>query len=313
MTLNQLTAFVLVARLGSVKAAATTLDVSEPAVSQALAALRKHFDDQLIVRGESGMELTEGGQRLVTIAAQIVGLGVEAESAVRSASGAPDRLRLVTSTDVAEFVAGPLFDAFGTRSAGAVALTTGVAGVAEMGVLVAQRLVDMAIGPDLSGVPGLVSERIFRCQLVVLGAPGHAPLGRPAQWHWCVGPSGTDPDGEIGHLLRALGVPDARLTVFPNQAAAWDAAARGGGVAPGLSHLAAHHLRRRELQVLDVPRTPVERYWYASTLPADRRHPAASALHRFLGTPEAMRLLSSPGSGVPASTFRPPVHVTIWS
>ena len=51
----------------------------------------------------------------------------------------------------------------------------------------------------------------------------------------------------------------------------------------------------------------------ASTLPADRRHPAASALHRFLGTPEAMRLLSSPGSGVPASTFRPPVHVTIWS
>ena len=104
MTLNQLTAFVLVARLGSVKAAATTLDVSEPAVSQALAALRKHFDDQLIVRGENGMELTDGGQRLVTIAAQIVGLGVEAESAVRSASGAPDRLRLVTSTDSATLV-----------------------------------------------------------------------------------------------------------------------------------------------------------------------------------------------------------------
>src|SRR4029450_9198452 len=40
VTLTQLGAFVLVARLGSVKAAATALGVSEPAVSQALAALR---------------------------------------------------------------------------------------------------------------------------------------------------------------------------------------------------------------------------------------------------------------------------------
>ncbi|MCI0686802.1 MAG: LysR family transcriptional regulator, partial [Sporichthyaceae bacterium] len=61
MTLTQLGAFVLVARLGSVKAAATTLGVSEPAVSQALAALRLHLGDQLIVRGSSGMTLTTGG------------------------------------------------------------------------------------------------------------------------------------------------------------------------------------------------------------------------------------------------------------
>ena len=313
MTLTQLTAFVLVARLGSVKAAATTLDVSEPAVSQALAALRRHFGDRLIVRGERGMELTAGGQRLITIAAQIVGLGVEAESAVRSASGAPDRLRLVTSHDIAEFVAGPLVTGFGARTADGVELTTGVAGTAEMGVLVAQRLVDVAIGPHLGTTSGLVSERIFRCHLVALAAAGTPPRGGPAHWQWLVGPSGTDPDGEIGRLLRALGVPDSRLTVFPNQTAAWDAAARGGGVAPGLRHLAAHRLRRRELQVVEVAPTPVESYWHATTLPADRRHPAATALQRFLGTPEAMRLLRSPGSGVPAATFRPPVHVTIWS
>jgi DNA-binding transcriptional LysR family regulator len=313
VTLNQLTAFVLVARLGSVKAAATTLDVSEPAVSQALAALRKHFDDQLIVRGENGMELTDGGQRLVTIAAQIVGLGVEAESAVRSASGAPDQLRLVTSADIAEFVVGPLVEAFGLRTAGSVELTTGVATTQEMGVLVAQRLVDVALGPRLGAGPGLVSERIFRCQMVVLAEPGALLRGRPAQWRWLVGPAGTDPAGDVGRFLRMLGVPESRLTVFPNQTAAWDAAARGEGVAPGLRHLAVPRLRRRELQVLDVPRTPAERYWHATTLPADRRHPAAEALHRFLGTPEGMRLLSAPGSGVPATTFRPPVHVTIWS
>ncbi|HYZ97221.1 MAG TPA: LysR family transcriptional regulator, partial [Acidimicrobiales bacterium] len=64
MTLTQLEAFVLVARLGSVKAAAQVLGVSEPAVSGALAALRQHLGDSLVVRTPAGMELTPGGQRL---------------------------------------------------------------------------------------------------------------------------------------------------------------------------------------------------------------------------------------------------------
>ena len=50
MTLTQLEAFVLVARLGSVKAAAAALGVSEPAVSSALAALRQHLGDPLVSR-----------------------------------------------------------------------------------------------------------------------------------------------------------------------------------------------------------------------------------------------------------------------
>ena len=43
MTLAQLKSFVLVARLGSVKAAAAELVVTEPAVSVAVAALRKEL------------------------------------------------------------------------------------------------------------------------------------------------------------------------------------------------------------------------------------------------------------------------------
>ena len=57
MTLTQLNAFVLVARLGSVTAAANALGVSEPAVSQALSALRLHLGDQLVSRGPGGMTL----------------------------------------------------------------------------------------------------------------------------------------------------------------------------------------------------------------------------------------------------------------
>jgi hypothetical protein len=48
-------------------------------------------------------------------------------------------------------------------------------------------------------------------------------------------------------------------------------------------------------------------------LDRQQRSAAASALRRFLGTPEAMHLMRSPAEGVPPSRFRPPVYVTIWS
>lgn len=315
MTLTQLSAFVLVARLGSVKAAANALGVSEPAVSQALAALRRYLDDPLVTRSGTGMAMTPGGNRLLTIAAQMVSLGAEAESAVRSAKGAAEQLRLVAPSTVVEFVAGPLADAFTARSAGTIEVTSGVSATAEMAVLVSQRLADVALGPYLGADRslGLVSEPIVRCRMVVLASPAARFRGSPGHWPWLVEPGATDPDSDVSRLLRGLGVPESRLSVFPNQTAAWEAAARGAGVAPGIAHLAVHQLRRRELQVVDVPGTPMELCWHATTLATDRRSPAAASLRHFLGTPEATKLLHAPGAGVPPSRFRPPVYVTIWS
>src|SRR5881275_25607 len=64
MTLAQLQSFVLVARHGSVKAAAAEFEVTEPAVSVAVAALRKELGDELFVRQGRGIALTPGGRRL---------------------------------------------------------------------------------------------------------------------------------------------------------------------------------------------------------------------------------------------------------
>ncbi|MGH9103861.1 MAG: LysR family transcriptional regulator, partial [Acidimicrobiales bacterium] len=105
MTLAQLEAFVLVARMGSVTAAARTLGVSEPAVSAAVAALRRQLGDGLVERGPGGMTLTPGGRRLVGIASQMVALAAEAERAIRQAQGAPERLRVVATATVAESIA----------------------------------------------------------------------------------------------------------------------------------------------------------------------------------------------------------------
>jgi LysR family transcriptional regulator, low CO2-responsive transcriptional regulator len=315
MTLTQLNAFVLVARLGSVRAAAVALGVSESAVSQAITALRQDLGDQLITRSQVGMTLTAGGARLLGTASQIVELGAEAHAAVRAAQGAPALLRVVATSTFAEFVAGPLLEAFRRRFAGAVEITTGVTASGEQGVLIANRLADAAFGPGLTADSDLpvVSEPIFKYRLVVVAAGASRPRGPARQWRWLVDPSGTDPGGETARLLRRLGVADGNIGVFPSQTAAWAAAADGAGVAPAIEHLVVHQLRRGELSLIEVPGLPVEECWYATMLERERRSTAASALRRFLGTPEAMQLMRSPAAGVPPSRFKPPVYVTIWS
>jgi DNA-binding transcriptional LysR family regulator len=314
MTLTQLTAFVLVARLGSVRAAADILGVSEPAVSQALAALRTHLGDKLVVRDGHTMTLTPGGNRLFGVAAQMVALGAEAEAAVRDAKGAPAQLRIVVTSMIAEFVATPLLETFAQRSAGAVEASSGVATTKEMQVLLPNWLADVALGPYLGDSdPALLSEPVLRYQLVAVAAPGSRPRGRASQWPWLVDPSGTDPDSDVRRLLARLRVPESRIRVFPNQTAAWAAAADGTGVAPAMATLVGRQLRRGELQVVETEATPVDARWHVTTLNGDRCGPAARSFRRFLSTPMAMQLMCAPGAGVPPSRFRPPVYVTIWS
>ncbi len=261
------------------------------------------------------MTLTAGGSRLLATASQIVVLGAEAHAAVRAAQGAPEQLRVVATSTVAEFVTTPLMEAFTKRFAGSVEVSSGVAVSREMPVLVANRLADLAIGPSVTAEPGLpvVSEPIFKYRLVVVAAGNTRPHGAVRQWRWLVDPSATDPGSDVGQLLTALRVPENRIGVCSSQTAAWAAAADGGGVSLAVEHLVAQQLRRGELSLVDVPGVPVDGCWYVTMLDRQQRSTVASSLRRFLSTPEAMQLMRAPAAGVPPSRFRPPVYVTIWS
>ncbi|MDY7106892.1 MAG: LysR family transcriptional regulator [Actinomycetota bacterium] len=321
MTLTQLEAFVLVARLGSVKAAARTLDVSEPAVSQAIAALRNHLGDPLIERSGSTMELTAAGERVVGIASRIVELAGEAETAVREAKGAPPRLRIVTTASFAEHVAPALLDAFSSRVED-VEVTVGVAAIAEMASLLAERLADVALGPWLPGVEidAMTCEPIMRYRLVVVCGPGDELGCRErvdaralAARTWLVDPSAADPATDVAQVVARLGVPEGRVRMFPTQAAVLGAAAEGEGLALAPRHLVARELERGVLCLVRAVGTPLERMWYVTTRTPPRRSLTTTKLRRFLDTPEAVQAMHSGRTSVPAARFRPPVYVTIWS
>ena len=59
--------------------------------------------------------------------------------------------------------------------------------------------------------------------------------------------------------------------------------------------------------------TPADATWYLTTLSPERRSIAAETFRHYLSTAAALRVMRSPGAGVPPSKFRPPVYVTLWS
>lgn len=322
MTLTQLECFVLVARLGSVTAAARALGVSEPAVSSALGALRQHLGDPLVVRGSTGMELTSAGRRLVPIASEMIHLGAEAQACVRQARGAAPELRILASSTIAEYVAPSLVDAFSKKNP-ASEMTVGVAGAAEMQAFLQERLADVALGPRLTGDGSvrLDSQPVMRCSLQLLTSPRsrlagvrRLDLSALSEVDWLVDPGGTDPSSTVGQLIGRLRVPERRVLVLPSQTAALAAAAYDdAGVAPAISHLAAAEVRRKALVPIDVNGFPLPMLWHVSTLSPDRSSPTAGAFRRFMTTPVATQIMLEPSRGVPPHRFKPPIYVTLWN
>jgi len=149
MTLAQLQSFVLVARHGSVKAAAAELEVTEPAVSVAVSALKKELGDDLFVRSGRGIALTPGGRRLAALATEILGLAEQARRSVAENSGAPRRLSVLATPLVAEHI-GPLIELFTARDED-VEIAVSTAPAAAFAEALEHRRADIALGPSPSG------------------------------------------------------------------------------------------------------------------------------------------------------------------
>lgn len=319
MTLAQLQSFVLVARHGSVKGAAAELEVTEPAVSVAVAALRRELGDELFVRDGRGIALTPGGRRLAALAGEILGLAEQARRSVADGGGDARRIQVAATSLVADHI-GPLIEMFTAAEDGVEVAVGTVPGSAFPGLL-EHRRADIALGPH----PGperettIASAPFLRCRLIIVAAPGHPLAGRRsiapaaiAGERWLIGQPELDPTTGTGLFLGRAGVEPAALATFSSHAAAIAAAAAGEGLVLTLAHSVVEEVRRRSLVRLDVRGTPSVELWHASTLGLGRALPAALALQRFATTPEATQAISTGRAGAVSSHVRPKVHVTLW-
>ena len=318
MTLSQLRTFTAVARHGSMTAAARELGVSVPAVSAALASLRKEFGDELVIRSEGGTALTPGGLRLAAAAAEMVAIADQARRAVQEAREGSSVLRIAATNEIGEYAIGPLVDSFRQgRPRLRVAVTTAPA--LELESMLRDRRADVVLGPRLIG-PDITCHPFLRVKTIVVAGPGHhlADLASVdplllRNEPWLVGPGGSDPDTPLAMAARALRIPLERIREEPSHAGATMAIEMGRGIGPALAHVVTGELRRGALVQLAVPGTPLETFWQLSMLSRGRPDDAAAVLRRFIVQPEAIRAILNRTAGERAERFRPAVHVTIWS
>lgn len=337
MTLSQLRAFALVARLGSLHAAAAALGISEPAVSMALASLRLDLGDPLFVRAAGGIALTPGGRALADHAQEIVGLADKARWEVAHAQTAAGTLRIAATAAFAEHAAGRLLDAFTRRVPGAV-VDVVVEAVADVGWLLMDRAYDVALGgrpaavpglpaagptsagPAAAGAAGLELVPFLRYQRVLVAAAAH-PLSRLhgplalAQilaHQWFAGPTGIEAGTEEGRWLSTLAAMPA-IVQLTSETDALAAVRAGEGIMLALDHIVRSEIQAGSLVRLPVVGTPVSGLWWASTLEHRRATTAARTLQRFVTTAEATAAMLAPGGSRGLARRGPKVHVALWS
>jgi DNA-binding transcriptional LysR family regulator len=318
VTFTQLRTFVLVAELGSLRAAAAALGVSEPAVSASLAALRADLGDALFVRSGGGIRLTPGGRTLAARARELVGLADRTRREVSGAATAtPGRLRVVASPSCVEHVA-PLVGRFAERlSSGELDLATSQVDAATA---IGEDRCDVVLGARPVPFPGQLLSAVpfLRYRRVMVAAPGHPLAGRSrplrgadlAGCTWLTGPGGLEPGSEEARWAAGL---DAAADVVPVEceSEALRAARAGHGMVLALSHAVTADLRRGTLVRLPVEGTPVTGLWWATVAGPGRAPAAARGLQRFLTTPDATTALLDRTRR--PDRHRPRVRVELWS
>jgi LysR family transcriptional regulator, low CO2-responsive transcriptional regulator len=317
VTFTQLRTFAMVAELGSLRAAAAALGVSEPAVSAALSALRADLGDALFVRSGAGIALTPGGRALAGRARELVRLAERTRREVTGATGAvPGRLRVLASASCAEHVA-PSLRRFAERTPGCE-VDLGTSDV-PAAVALAEDLADVVLGTWPAPLPGqhLGAVPFLRYRRVLVGAPGHVLSGRgPLQGfdlagvRWATGPGGLEP-GSAEERWAAAHRVAAEVVPMECESEALRATRAGTAVVLALSHTVADDLHRGTLIRLPVEGTPVSGLWWATVATPSRASAAARNLQRFLTTPDATAALldRSPRPDRP----RPRVRVELWS
>jgi LysR family transcriptional regulator, low CO2-responsive transcriptional regulator len=320
MTLRQLAIFATVARLGSVKAAARELGISEPAVSAAVRGLRDELGDDLYRREGHALVLTAPGARLASLATEIGALARRARGGLDDAGPVPRPLQIAVTGGVEEHVIGPLLAAFAERTP-EVHANVDVAPPGRFADLLERRRADIALGPrpSIATSAGLVVVPFLRYRMVVVAPPGHrlarteaiAPSALAAE-RWLVGSDGVQEGSPVAlYLARARIAPDD-VRAFPSDAAALGAVAAGEGIMLALWHASIGPLRRRSIVRLGVRGTPVVDLWHATTLPDEHCLTTAALLRRFTTSADATQAMAAPRHGVPATLVRAPVHATLW-
>lgn len=263
--LTAIEAFVQVARLGSVKAAAAELALSSPALSRRVQGLERHLGVALFERRHQAMVLTLAGQQLLGRIAPAIDAVADAIDGVKGESG-EIRLRLGAMPLFASQRLMPRLPELRARHPNFhLDIETAAHALTRLG-----EGIDAAIVLAHEVDPALYARRIGRNRVVAIGAKslltGKDALKGPEDLTGLtvfVHRDMPDTYQSWRQAARLADAPPAAIDTFDSGQLMLDAAAQGLGIAFMLDfHLAgAHDPRLTEL--FPLPAMSSYNYWFA--------------------------------------------------
>jgi DNA-binding transcriptional LysR family regulator len=178
LDLHKLNIFLTIARLRNFTRAAEHLHMTQPTVSQQLAALEAALGTPLIERDTRRLRLTSAGEALLPYAEKMVALSGEATDAVRGAAGLEEStLRLGVGHTLATYVLPDLFSRYRKVFPRFRAKIT-VGNTADLLALLVADSIDLALVGSPAAHPEVITHPFMRDRLVVIVAPGDEWAGR---------------------------------------------------------------------------------------------------------------------------------------
>lgn len=260
---RRLSIFLEVARFESIRRAADSLGVSQPAVSSALAQLQREVGGALVQRAGRGIALTPAGRTLEQYARRALALLTEASGIIASAPDAA-QIRIAAVTTAAESFMPQLLRGF-YREHKHIEIELDVANRERVWDRLAHWEVELVVAGRPPPAPRFRTLALRKNELVIVAARG-GPLagGALGEMNWLLREAGSGTRAACEELLERLGISPPRLTIGSNGAIR-ECVRAGLGVSLLSSDAVGEEIAAGSLRIVPTPATPLSRNWHLVT------------------------------------------------
>ena len=262
MTLEQLRIFVAVAEREHLTQGARALNLTQSAVSSAIAALEARYATRLFDRIGRRIALTEAGRLFLTEARAVLARAAAAEAVLSDLSGlARGSLALMASQTVANYWLPPLIQQFRHAHPG-IAITLSIGNTETVSAAIHDGAADLGFIEGEIDDPALAITAVAEDELVIIVQTGHPWTGAPPipsalkQAAWVLREPGSGTRAMFEAALPRLGLVPADLTValeLPSNEAICAAVAAGAGATAISRLVAANAIAAGRLATVALP------------------------------------------------------------
>lgn len=287
MTLDQLRLFIAVAEREHVTAASRAMNVTQSAVSAAIAALEERYSVKLFHRVGRGIQLSEAGRLFLPAARAVVAQASVAENVLNEISGLRrGTLRAVASQTIAAYWIPSILVAF-RKKYPQIMVELAISNTEEAAKKVRDGEAELGIVEALVDDPALAQWPLREDRLTIVQADTSVPEHADRDWLrkqvWVMREPGSGTRATLEHYLGSLGIAQEELNVslvLPSNESVRTAIEAGAGIGALSSLVVAPALLAGTLH--SASEVPESRFFYGLRHRERYRSPAADAFMEMI-------------------------------